>query len=130
LVRDTLHLKDDMAKDKSITKTETNTVTSVKENFKIQPAKRYEIVLHNNPTTHLNAVVDVLIRIYKKTEEDATKIMFTAHNSLKATVLTSISKEVGEIKMEETKTYCEKMSSGVGQLFGYEVLTFTLEEME
>jgi len=47
----------------------------------IMVPKQYAVILHNDDFTTMDFVVDVLVRIFHKTEQEAANIMMDVHKS-------------------------------------------------
>ncbi len=69
------------------------------EDFKEPP--QYQVFLHNDDYTTMEFVITILIEIFRKSMEDAERIMLTVHRSQKA-VVGIYTKEIAEIKVEKT----------------------------
>lgn len=48
---------------------------------KIEEPPRYKVLMHNDDYTAMDFVVDVLCRIFHKSVENATAIMYAIHNT-------------------------------------------------
>ena len=48
--------------------------------IKVRKPKLYRVILHNDDYTSMEFVVSVLISIFNKPEQEATKIMLDVHN--------------------------------------------------
>lgn len=79
------------------------TGASIKErtNVKIKEPKRYKAVMYNDDFTPMDFVVDILMTIFKKNEEEAFQIMMTVHNSGKA-IVGVYSYDIAKSKVEES----------------------------
>lgn len=79
------------------------TGASIKErtNVKVREPKRYKAVMYNDDFTPMDFVVEVLMTIFKKSEEEAFQIMMTVHNSGKA-VVGVYSYDIAKSKVEES----------------------------
>lgn len=115
-------------------KTTTKTGTIEKTEFKIKPAKSFQVVIHNNPITAFEAVMDVLTTVFKKTDEESFAIMLEAHNRQKSTVQKGLSRDMANLKVQESKEFCEQKDSSYFQngehryRGNYKYLEFTVEE--
>lgn len=58
---------------------ETNTVTSEKSKIKVKRPKHYKVIMHNDDYTTMEFVVYILMNIFKKSAEEATRIMLDVH---------------------------------------------------
>lgn len=59
---------------------EGNVVVSNKSKIKVQKPKSYKVVMHNDDFTSMEFVVAVLVDIFKKSIDEANKIMLDVHN--------------------------------------------------
>lgn len=114
----------------SDTKTKQNTGIKIKEDFKIKVAepKRFKIMILNNPVTPFFAVQDVLMTIFKKTEEEAMKIAIFTHNNGKGLVEAPVTQDIGDAKIDQAAAYCEQQEAMFGPETRYKLLKFKLEE--
>lgn len=51
------------------------------EKIELQEPKKYKVVLLNDNYSTMDFVIEVLMSIFKKSLEDATKIMLSVHNN-------------------------------------------------
>ena len=58
---------------------ETRNITIEKNKSKIKMPKHYKVIMHNDDYTTMEFVVDVLVNIFNKKLEEATKIMMDVH---------------------------------------------------
>ncbi len=61
----------------------------------------YQVILHNDDYTTMDFVVAILVEIFRKSIEDAERIMLTVHKHQKA-VVGVYTYEIAEIKVERT----------------------------
>ncbi|PIF02917.1 MAG: ATP-dependent Clp protease adapter ClpS [Desulfococcus sp.] len=59
--------------------TEEQTGTDLKDEIKEPPM--YRVLLHNDDYTTMEFVVEILMMVFHKTPEDATRIMFNVHKN-------------------------------------------------
>lgn len=60
--------------------------TREKTRIKIREPKHYHVIMHNDDFTSMEFVVEILIDIFHKGEEEAVQLMLTVHKSGRATV--------------------------------------------
>ena len=58
---------------------ETSNVTIIKNKAKTKKPKHYKAVMYNDDYTSMEFVVDILINIFNKCQEEANKIMIEVH---------------------------------------------------
>ena len=51
------------------------------EKQELEPPKKYKVVLLNDDFTPMDFVVEILVTVFSKARDQATKIMFDVHNS-------------------------------------------------
>ncbi len=61
----------------------------------------YQVILHNDDYTTMEFVVAILVEIFRKSIEDAERIMLTVHKSQKA-VVGIYTFEIAEVKVQRT----------------------------
>jgi ATP-dependent Clp protease adaptor protein ClpS len=81
----------------SRTRRETQGGTDVRE--KVEPPKRYKVLLLNDDYTSMEFVVHVLVSVFRHGPAAATRIMLSIHRTGVGTAGV-FSKEVGETKLE------------------------------
>jgi ATP-dependent Clp protease adaptor protein ClpS len=81
-----------------------HTDTDVIEKVKLKIPKKWAIVLHNDDTTPMDFVVELLYHVFKMKIEQATKLMITIHTEGKG-VVGIFSFEIAEQKHLEAKTH-------------------------
>lgn len=60
--------------------------TSEKTKSRIREPKRYQVIMHNDDYTPMEFVVEILMDIFHKGQEEATVLMMTVHNGGRAAV--------------------------------------------
>jgi len=104
----------------------------VKEHFKVKQPKNYRIILLNNDITAYEAVIDVLIVVFNKSQAEASQIMFHANNTGRSLIVAPVTKEIGEGKCKQAEDYCEHRENEIGNRYGrfmyYNELKFEVEE--
>ena len=78
-----------------------------KAKTKLQPPKRYRVLLHNDDYTPMFFVVQILLHVFHKSESDAQAIMLHAHTKGYA-VAGVYTFEVAETKVEETMQHASE----------------------
>jgi len=78
----------------------------------------WKVILHNDDFTPMEFVVQVLLQIFGKDLEEATRLMLTVHESGKATV-GLYTKEVATTKVMQTQRAAE--------VYGHPLLSTTEE---
>lgn len=60
--------------------------TSEKTKIKIREPRRYQVMMHNDDYTPMEFVVEILMDIFHKEEEEANRLMLLVHKGGKAAV--------------------------------------------
>jgi len=68
----------------------------------LQKPQMFRVILHNDDYTSMDFVVEVLTRIFHKTQEEAVKIMLQIHEKERA-VCGVYSFEIAQTKAEQVK---------------------------
>ena len=58
---------------------ETNIVTVEKNRIKLKKPKHYKVIMYNDDYTTMEFVIEILMIIFKKSLEEANKIMLDVH---------------------------------------------------
>ena len=58
---------------------ETNSKVSAETRRKVQEPPMYKVLLHNDDYTTMDFVVEILIVIFKKSQEEAVRVMLNVH---------------------------------------------------
>lgn len=66
--------------------TETQIKGNKQSRFRTKEPSRYNVIMHNDDVTTMDFVVMVLVRIFRKSEQDAEIIMLKIHNEGSAIV--------------------------------------------
>jgi ATP-dependent Clp protease adaptor protein ClpS len=81
---------------------------TVKQKIEIKLPKNYRVMLHNNDSTSFECVMLSLAMIFSKRGQEATNIMFEAHNNGIAQVAI-YTKDIAEQKIKEFYEYKLKL---------------------
>lgn len=63
-----------------------NTQAARESSTKLKQPKRYKVIIYNDDFTTMEFVVEILMEIFHKTEEEAMNIMMAIHRGTKAVV--------------------------------------------
>ena len=53
----------------------------IKEKQKLKKPKLYKVIMHNDNYTTMEFVVDILMKVFNKSQAEATNIMLKIHNN-------------------------------------------------
>ena len=73
---------------------------------KVEPPKKYKVILHNDDYTSMEFVVAILQQIFHKTKADATAIMLNVHNKGKG-IAGVYPKGIADTKAAQVKAVAE-----------------------
>lgn len=79
----------------------------------------WNVVMHNDDTTSMDAVVIILIAVFKKDHRDAIELMLTVHLHGKA-VIDTLPKKLAKARQAEAMNLAKQL--------GYPEFTITVEE--
>lgn len=79
----------------------TNTQLNETTKLNIKRPRKYKVIMYNDDFTPMDFVVDILITIFHKNEEDAFALMMAVHKSTKAVVGT-YSYDIAKTKAERS----------------------------
>ena len=80
---------------------QTKKVQSKYTQFKLKEPPKYNVIMHNDDVTTMDFVVFVLVKVFRKSEEDAESIMLKIHYEGSAIVGT-YSKDIAQSKANYT----------------------------
>ena len=79
----------------------------IEEQIEIQEPKKYKVLLLNDDYSTMDFVIEILKTIFKKTNDEATKIMLDIHNNKKA-VCGIYTYEIAATKVAQVKANARK----------------------
>ena len=65
----------------------------------VKEPRKYKVLLHNDDYTTMEFVIEILMRVFRKSEAQATKIMLAVHNE-GVGVCGTYTAEVAEVKVD------------------------------
>ena len=75
----------------------------LEEDLEIKEPSKYKVLLLNDDYSTMDFVIDVLIKVFRKTIDEASSIMLEVHNNGKA-LCGIYSKEIAITKITQVKT--------------------------
>lgn len=79
----------------------TETIEDIKQEISIQPPKFYKVLLHNDNTTTMDFVIDVLTRIFHKGLQEAIEVTIAIHETGQGIAGSPYTKEIANEKVQE-----------------------------
>lgn len=79
---------------------------AVAERPKVEKARKYRVLFHNDDYTTREFVVMVLMKFFQKTETEATHVMLTVHHK-GVGVAGVYSRDIAESKVEQVHSFAE-----------------------
>lgn len=69
-----------------ITMGETSISFKTRKEIKLREPAKYEVIFHNDDFTPMDFVVELLVKVFRKSESDALTLMLTVHHEESAVV--------------------------------------------
>jgi ATP-dependent Clp protease adaptor protein ClpS len=85
----------------------TNIQYELDEAIELQEPKKYKVILLNDDYSTMEFVVEILIKIFRKSTQEANEIMLTIHNNGKA-VCGIYTYEIAQTKVMQVKVNARK----------------------
>lgn len=82
---------------------ETSSNIRERQNIKLQEPRKYNVLLHNDDFTTMEFVVKILTTIFRKSEEDANRLMLKVHREGRA-VAGTYSLDIAQSKAQKATT--------------------------
>ena len=79
-----------------------------KEDIKIQKPRKYKVVFHNDDFTPMDFVVIALVAIFRKSTEEAFRIMMNVHEKGRG-IAGVYPKGIAETKIDKAMTFTKSM---------------------
>ncbi|MFO0553230.1 MAG: ATP-dependent Clp protease adapter ClpS [Polyangiaceae bacterium] len=80
---------------------------ATKKREKVEKARRFKVLFHNDDYTTMDFVVRVLMKFFRKTETEATQIMLSVHHKGHG-VAGIYPRDVAESKVDQVMTYARE----------------------
>jgi ATP-dependent Clp protease adaptor protein ClpS len=80
---------------------------ATEQKSKVEKARRFKVLLHNDDYTTMEFVVLVLMKFFHKTETEATHVMLSVHHKGQG-VAGVYTKDVAETKVDEVTDYAKE----------------------
>jgi ATP-dependent Clp protease adaptor protein ClpS len=85
----------------------TNTHHELDEQVELQEPKKYKVLLLNDDYSTMEFVIEVLIKIFRKSQDEASAIMLNVHKNKKA-VCGVYTHEIAQTKVAQVKSNARK----------------------
>lgn len=82
--------------------TDIEIVERIEDTIKVNIPNMYKVILHNDDTTTVDFVIEVLVRIFHRSLEDAIELTRTIHETGQGIAGSPYTKEIAEEKTLET----------------------------